>query len=168
MKVVAVDSAVLAVPTPRPMALEFREHRLVVAHVRTDEGVAGLGYGLAFGGGGAEAVQVYLEMRLAPLLVGEDPRLVERLWERMYRADPGIRRLGVAAYALSALDIALWDLVGKAAGQPLYLEYMDWMPPDLFEDVPRPDPADGLVRIPDRPGHGMALVPGAERKYRLR
>ena len=63
---------------------------------------------------------MYLETRLAPLLVGEDPRLVERLWERMYRADRGIRRLGVAAYALSALDIALWDLVGKVAGQPLY------------------------------------------------
>ena len=48
------------------------------------------------------------------------------------------------------------------------VEYMDWVPPDLFEDVPRPDPADGLFRIPDRPGHGMALAPGAEQKYRLR
>jgi hypothetical protein len=45
---------------------------------------------------------------------------------------------------------------------------MDWMPPDFFVDVPRPDPADGLIRIPERPGHGMALAPGAERKYRLR
>ena len=102
------------------MALEFPHHRLVVAHVHTDEGVSGLGYSLAFGGGGAESIQAYLETRLAPLLVGEDPLLVERLWERMYRADRGIRRLGVAAYALSALDIALWDIVGKAAGQPLY------------------------------------------------
>ena len=116
MKIIAVDSAVLAVPHPEPMALEFREHRLVVAHVHTDEGVSGLGYSLAFGGGGAESIQVYLETRLAPLLVGEDPRLVERLWERMYRADRGIRRLGVAAYALSALDIALWDLVGQGGG----------------------------------------------------
>jgi L-alanine-DL-glutamate epimerase-like enolase superfamily enzyme len=120
MKVVSVESVVLSVPTPRPMSLEFREHRLVVAHVHTDEGLSGLGYSLAFGGSGAEAIQVYLETRLGPLLVGEDPRLVERLWERMYRADRGIRRLGVAAYALSALDIALWDLVGKVAGQPLY------------------------------------------------
>src|SRR5581483_11813902 len=120
MKITAVESAVLAVPTPRPMSREFAEHRLVVAHVRTDEGLAGLGYSLAFGGGGAEAIQVYLETRLKPLLLGEDPRLVERLWERMYRADRGIRRQGLAAYALSALDIALWDVVGKAAGQPLY------------------------------------------------
>jgi D-galactarolactone cycloisomerase len=58
--------------------------------------------------------------------------------------------------------------VAGALSNGFLVEYMDWMPPDLFEDVPRPDPADGLVRIPDRPGHGMALAPGAERKYRLR
>jgi L-alanine-DL-glutamate epimerase-like enolase superfamily enzyme len=120
MKVTAVRSAVLRLPTREPMALEFPEHRLVVAEIHTDEGPSGLGYTLAFGGGGAEAIQVYLETRLAPLLLGEDPLFVERLWERMYRADRGIRRQGVAAYALSALDIGLWDLAGKAAGLPLY------------------------------------------------
>jgi L-alanine-DL-glutamate epimerase-like enolase superfamily enzyme len=120
MKVTAIESAVLTVPTSKPIALEFPVHRLVVATIRTDEGLAGLGYSLAFGGGGAEAIQVYLETRLKPLLVGEDPLFVERLWERMYRADRGIKRQGVAAYALSALDIALWDLAGQAAGLPLY------------------------------------------------
>jgi len=120
MKITAIESAVLTVPTAKPIALEFPVHRLVVATVRTDEGLDGLGYSLAFGGGGAEAIQVYLETRLKPLLLGEDPLFVERLWERMYRADRGIKRQGIAAYALSALDIALWDLVGKAAGLPLY------------------------------------------------
>jgi len=65
--------------------------------LRTDEGLTGLGYTLAFRGGGAEAIQVYLETRLKPLLLGEDPRLVARLWERMYRADRGIKRQGIAA-----------------------------------------------------------------------
>jgi L-alanine-DL-glutamate epimerase-like enolase superfamily enzyme len=120
MKVTAVDSCVLRVPTRKPIALEFPEHRLVVAEIATDEGLTGLGYSLAFGGGGAEAIQVYLATRLAPLVVGEDPLLVERLWERMFRADRGIKRQGVAAYALSAIDIALWDIVGRAAGMPLY------------------------------------------------
>ena len=120
MKITAVDSAVLRVPTPRPMALEFPEHRLVLCHVATDEGPVGLGYTLAFGGGGAEAIQVYLETRLKPLVLGQDPLFVERLWERMFRADRGIRRLGVAGYALAAVDIALWDVVGKVAGLPLY------------------------------------------------
>jgi L-alanine-DL-glutamate epimerase-like enolase superfamily enzyme len=120
MKVTRLESFVLTVPTSKPMSLEFAEHRLVVALVDTDEGLTGLGYSLAFGGGGAESIQVYLETRLKPLVVGEDPLYVERLWERMYRADRGIKRQGVAAYALSAVDIALWDIVGKAAGLPLY------------------------------------------------
>ena len=116
MKITAIDSAVLRIPNRKPIALDFPHHSLVVAHVRTDEGVTGLGYTLAFGGGGAESIQAYLETRLAPLLIGQDPLLVERLWERMYRADRGIKRQGIAAYALSALDIALWDIVGQGGG----------------------------------------------------
>src|SRR5260370_19710209 len=102
------------------MALQYPQHKLVVAEISTDEGIAGLGYSLVFGGGGAEAVHAYLETRLAPVLLGEDPLFVERLWERMFRADMGIKKQGVAAYALSALDIVLWDIAGKAPGMPLY------------------------------------------------
>jgi D-arabinonate dehydratase len=92
----------------------------VTAHIATDVGITGFGYSLAFGGGGAEAIKVYLDTRLAPLLVGQDPLFVERLWDRMFRADRGIKRQGIAAYALSALDIGLWDIAGKAAKLPLY------------------------------------------------
>jgi L-alanine-DL-glutamate epimerase-like enolase superfamily enzyme len=120
MKVTAVESVVLTVPVARPIALEFPHHKLVVARIATDEGIHGLGYSLAFGGGGAEAIKVYLDTRLAPLVVGEDPLFVERLWDRMFRADRGIKRQGVAAYALSALDIGLWDVVGQAARLPLF------------------------------------------------
>jgi L-alanine-DL-glutamate epimerase-like enolase superfamily enzyme len=120
MKITAIDSVVLRIPTRKPISLDFPHHSLVAAHVRTDEGITGLGYTLAFGGGGVESIQSYLDRRLGPLLMGQDPLMVERLWELMYRADRGIKRQGIAAYALSALDIALWDIVGKAAGQPLY------------------------------------------------
>jgi L-alanine-DL-glutamate epimerase-like enolase superfamily enzyme len=120
MKITEIQCFVLRVPTVKPIANEFPEHRLVCARIRTDEGLTGFGYSLAFGGGGAEAIQVYLETRLTPLLLGEDPLLVERCWERMYRADRGIKRQGVAAYAISALDIGLWDVVGKSANLPLY------------------------------------------------
>src|SRR5512147_3112012 len=120
MRITAIDAFVLRVPTHRPIALEFPEHRVVVALVRTDADITGLGYSLVFGGGGAEAIHAYLETRLEPLLLGEHPLMVERLWERMYRADRGIRRVGVAGYAVSALDIALWDIAGQAAGLPLY------------------------------------------------
>src|SRR5947208_15779011 len=120
MNITSIDAFVLAVPTPKPMALNYAQQKLVVAEIATDEGVKGLGYSLVFGGGGAEAVHAYLETRLAPVLLGEDPLFVERLWEKMFRADMGIKKQGVAAYALSALDIGLWDIAGKIAGLPLY------------------------------------------------
>src|SRR5574340_1422003 len=120
MKITAIETLLLTVPTPKPISLEFAHHKLVVAQIGTDEGLQGLGYSLVFGGGGAEAVLAYLHARLKPLLLGEDALQVERLWEKMYRGDRGVRRVGIAGMALSALDIGLWDLVGKAAGLPLY------------------------------------------------
>src|ERR687888_236096 len=120
MKITAIDTSLLTVPTPKPMALQYPEHKLVVAELATDEGVRGLGYSLVFNGGGAEAVLAYLDTRLKPALLGEDPLFVERLWEKMFRVDMGIKKQGVAAYALSALDIGLWDIAGKAATLPLY------------------------------------------------
>src|SRR5688572_2836436 len=120
MKITAIDTCVLTVAPSKQMALEFPHHRLVVAEIATDEGLKGLGYSLVFGGGGASAVLAYLDERLKPLLIGEDPRNVQALWEKMYRGDRGVRRVGIAGYALSALDIGLWDIVGKAAELPLY------------------------------------------------
>jgi L-alanine-DL-glutamate epimerase-like enolase superfamily enzyme len=120
MKITSIDSYILTIPTPQPMARNYAQQKLVVADIATDEGIMGLGYSLVFGGGGAEAVHAYLETRLKPVIIGEDPLFVARLWEKMFRADMGIRKQGIAAYALSALDIGLWDIAGKAAGLPLY------------------------------------------------
>ena len=120
MRITDIASCVLTVPTREPMARNYPQQKLVVAEIATDEGVRGLGYSLVFGGGGAEAVHAYLEARLKLLLLGEDPLYVERLWEKMFRADMGIRKHGTAGYALAALDIGLWDIAGKAAGLPLY------------------------------------------------
>ena len=118
MKITTIDTFTLRIPTAKPIALDLPEHRLVVTRIRTDAGLDGLGYALVFGGAGSEAVDAYAR-RLATLLVGEDPTQVGRLWDKMYRADRGIRKVGVAGYALSALDIGLWDVAGKAAGLPL-------------------------------------------------
>jgi L-alanine-DL-glutamate epimerase-like enolase superfamily enzyme len=120
VKIKAIETCILAVPNGKQMGLQYAEHRLVVARILTDGGIEGMGYSLVFGGGGAEAVHAYLETRLKPALIGEDPLFVERLWEKMFRVDMGIRKTGIAGYALSALDIALWDVAGKAAGLPLY------------------------------------------------
>jgi L-alanine-DL-glutamate epimerase-like enolase superfamily enzyme len=120
MLITAVVTATLRIPNMPPKSYDFPHHALVVARIRTDEGIEGLGYTLAFGGGGAEAIRAYAEFSLKPVIMGADPLMVGALWERMFRADRGIRRSGIAAYALSAIDIGLWDIAGKAAGLPLY------------------------------------------------
>ena len=83
--------------------------------VETDAGLSGLGVG----GGGLAGVHV-IDSVLSPILVGADPSDVEGLWARMYRATLPFGRKGLAVMALSGVDLALWDLAGKAAGQPVY------------------------------------------------
>src|SRR5688500_11404793 len=115
MKVTAVESCLLTIPTPKPMALQYPQHKLVVAQISSDEGIRGLGYSLVFGGGGGEAVLAYVD-RLKPALIGEDPTYVGYLWEKMFRVDMGMKKQGAAAYAVSALDIGPWGIeIGRTA-----------------------------------------------------
>src|SRR5258708_40151123 len=58
---------------------------------------------------------------LASLIVGENPLEVERLWYRMYRGSIYYGRRGVAIQAISAIDIALWDIMGKFYNQPIHI-----------------------------------------------
>ncbi len=81
--------------------------------VETDKGITGFGYG----GPGAAFV---VERHLPKLLVGEDPFQVERLWDIMWRGTLYYGRKGVAVHAISAVDNALWDIVGKALNTPVY------------------------------------------------
>jgi L-alanine-DL-glutamate epimerase-like enolase superfamily enzyme len=55
------------------------------------------------------------------VLVGQDPFMIEKLWQDMYWRVRGIARKGVAFQAIAAIDIALWDLKGKVLNQPIYL-----------------------------------------------
>jgi L-rhamnonate dehydratase len=81
--------------------------------ITTDKGITGIG----FGGPGAGFVA---EGHLAKLLVGEDPFDVERLWDIMWRSTLYYGRKGLVVHAISACDLALWDIVGQALGQPVY------------------------------------------------
>jgi L-alanine-DL-glutamate epimerase-like enolase superfamily enzyme len=83
--------------------------------VYTDEGVAGLGE--SFTAPGLTAIVRELE----PLLVGEDPRNVDKLWSKMRWAASGAGSMGGIVYnAISGIETALWDAVGKHCGVPIY------------------------------------------------
>jgi len=84
-----------------------------IVQIETDEGVTGTGPITG------EAVPFYINNQIKPLLIGEDPMAIELLWDQMYRnAIHG--RKGDNMMAISSVDIALWDLKGKALGQPVY------------------------------------------------
>lgn len=84
----------------------------------TDQGIDG--WGEAFGHAGAAASLAVLNSQLAPSLIGQDARDIAGLRRRLGHSYHLFGRNGPHVYALSALDIALWDIAGKAAGQPLW------------------------------------------------
>jgi len=120
MKITAVETSMLRVPNNPPVSTYYPENRYVVARIQTDEGLEGLGYTMLVGGAGAESVREYLAKSLAPQLIGENPLHVGRLWQKMYDTDRGIRKKGIPVYAISALDIGLWDLLAKSMGRPVW------------------------------------------------
>lgn len=84
--------------------------------IHTDEGEVGLGETFPSG----EGERAILEKHLAHLLIGKDPRDIEGLWREMFFAVNYPGWAGAEMRAISAVDIALWDLAGKAAGQPVW------------------------------------------------
>ena len=93
--------------------------QVLLVEVETKSGIVGLGY-LQLLTPGLRTVETCIHECLKPLLIGQDATHVERLWKQMWDATRGIGRMGVTVCAQSALDIALWDIVGKKAGLPLY------------------------------------------------
>jgi L-alanine-DL-glutamate epimerase-like enolase superfamily enzyme len=94
----------------------FRFHSWLVVEVETDAGVTGIGNaGLA-----PRVTKEVIDLYLKPILVGNDPFDVEYLWQHMYRRTMAFGRKGVGMVAISAVDIALWDVIGKALNQPVF------------------------------------------------
>jgi galactonate dehydratase len=85
--------------------------------IYTDAGIIGLGE--PFLENHAESVMAEVR-RLAPVLVGQDPTRTEALWQAMYNAGVGYKGGPVTMSAISGIDIALWDIKGKAAGLPIH------------------------------------------------
>jgi L-alanine-DL-glutamate epimerase-like enolase superfamily enzyme len=94
----------------------FGPSMCTLVEVQSDDGTIGIGTAGAFHGGAKSLIEDYY----APLLLGQDPRRHEYLWQRLYRTTVRFGRSGSAMCAISALDIALWDLHGKAEGKPVY------------------------------------------------
>jgi D-galactarolactone cycloisomerase len=122
MKITKVSAVPVAVPLEESLrwgAMSVSSKGGILVRVETDAGLEGIGEA-GFSSEYFSTVGPVVNDQLAPLLVGEDPLDATALWQRMFDATHMWGRRGVETYALSGVDIALWDLLGKIAGLPLY------------------------------------------------
>jgi len=139
MKITHVEAIWLQVPIPEPQqhTSDFGRARTfdtALVRVDTDAGLTGWGEAKVSAGsfGDYHGVVSVINEEFAPRLAGEDPRDITRLWETLYNGTrahyalarghvfPAMGRRGVSISALSGIDIALWDLLGKSLAAPVW------------------------------------------------
>ena len=94
----------------------FTFHGWLVVEIFTDDGLLGIGNAAL----APPLVKHTIDLYLKPLLIHQNPWDIEFLWQHMYRKTMAFGRKGIAMAAMSAVDIALWDILGKSAKQPVY------------------------------------------------
>lgn len=108
MKITSITSEMYRWKRTRPIANGrhiYPTEELGVVRIQTDEGITGIGYGNAA-----------MASRFEPLLLSEDPLDTERLWYKMW-VPKRVGRRGLSTQAISAIDIALWDIKAKRADE---------------------------------------------------
>jgi D-arabinonate dehydratase len=119
MLITGVRTVTCDIPLSKPIVmgeLRFDSREYCLVFVDTDQGVTGLGVGMTRNA----PVAAIVERNLAPLLLGQDPLMTEAIWDRLYYRNLTIAGRGIFMRALSAVDIALWDIKGQAAGLPIW------------------------------------------------
>lgn len=116
MRICSVHAFPLAYPEPHYRGIE---RYITLARVESDNGIVGWGECISQFPESALATKTIIERGYGPLLLGEDPLDVERLWHKMLARSWWYGPEGIAAFGVSALDMALWDLKGKSLGLPV-------------------------------------------------
>jgi L-alanine-DL-glutamate epimerase-like enolase superfamily enzyme len=124
VRIESVDCDLFFIPLPEVLTDsthgEMTHFSLVTVRIRDSDGVEGVGYTYTVGKTGGPSVLAMLTHDVVALLIGKDPRRIEHLWERMWWALHYVGRGGIASFAISAVDVALWDLKAKRANEPLW------------------------------------------------
>ena len=121
MKITEVRAIPLAIPlrpTTPPSTWAAGAGKQILVRVTTDDGLTGWGESFAYGA--TLAVCDVIDDALAPIVLGQDPSQIENLVDRMHRALMIWGRRGLAMMAVSGVELALWDLAGKARSVPVY------------------------------------------------
>ena len=123
MRIKEIETRLYRIPFEKPFSDSIHgyipDFELITVRIRTNTGLEGLGYTYTVGQGG-RSVYSLIEDDLKPVLLDQDPRSTESLWDRMWWHIHWVGRGGVAAIAVSAIDIALWDCKARQAQEPLW------------------------------------------------
>ena len=117
---------IIDLPIANPMSVyeEYRARRTswginalgtVVVEIELYDGTVGIGCSI-----GGEPACYIIEKHLSRFVEGQDPRNVELIWDQMWRATMPYGRKGLVVQAISAVDLAIWDCLGKLRGEPIY------------------------------------------------
>jgi L-rhamnonate dehydratase len=164
VKITDVEAVVLRQAAVNDGIADGSQDDLVVL-VHTDEGIMGVGEVDSAPDAVAALVRQpgshAIAHSLRELLVGEDPLDVEGLWDRMYKGLIYVGRRGIGVHALSGVDIALWDIKGKALGKPVY-ELLGAPVRDrvrAYASMLMPDTTDEVTeRVTELRGRGFSAV----------
>lgn len=123
MKITGVRIHILKSQLEQPFAFSqgwVRQRSATLVEITTDTGLTGWGEAFAQGLEPPEIAAAAIDHALRPLIMGANPLDIEVLWHKMYHSTRDYGRKGSVMSAISAVDIALWDLAGKHYGQPIY------------------------------------------------
>ncbi|MEO6321485.1 MAG: mandelate racemase/muconate lactonizing enzyme family protein [Polaromonas sp.] len=123
MKIIDIKTHVLSTPLDEPFAFSMgwvSRRSTMIVELLTDEGVTGWGEALCHGLQPPEIAASIVQTALKPIVIGQDPFDVDVLWERMYNRTRPFGQKGAVPNAISAVDIAIWDCMGRALGKPVH------------------------------------------------
>ena len=101
---------------PADTMSSFRFHNWLIVEIASDTGLVGIGNAAL----SPHVAKRVIDIHLKPVLIGKNPFDYEVLWQHMYRQTVAFGRKGIGMAAISAVDIALWDLMGKIVKQPVF------------------------------------------------
>jgi L-rhamnonate dehydratase len=148
MKITNVEGIILRLPVRQAVADGTQDDLLI--RIETDEGIVGYGEVDTSPEVGKAAIDAQMShgtcYGLREVLLGMDPFDIEQIWEMMYRKTNYYGRLGVVMHVMSGIDMALWDILGKAVGKPIHKllggsfcrdvrAYASMLMPDTAEEV---------------------------------
>jgi L-alanine-DL-glutamate epimerase-like enolase superfamily enzyme len=116
-RIASIDTFLIRYPDPNDFNFD---RQTVVLRTETNDGVTGWGEAIAMWPEACRAVQLLIAEGLKPILLGQDALATEARWEQMRRHTWWYGEGGLASLAISAIDMALWDIRGKTEGRPLY------------------------------------------------